>query len=112
MKKEILLPKLLEEISLTNLHRIDVALEGDWSSTLVTMWTIKDRFLEFSEDQMSHEVFKPSVELYFDNSWVGIHCFKRIKNMNVFDKELALEIIDYVEARLLNSMISHKQIDK
>jgi hypothetical protein len=39
------LPKLLEEISLTNLHRIDVALEGDWNSTVVTVWTRKDRFL-------------------------------------------------------------------
>jgi hypothetical protein len=91
------LPKLLEEISLTNLHRIDVALEGDWSSTVVTVWTRKNRFLGF------HEVFKPSVELYFDNSWVGIHCFKRVDNMNVFDKELALRIIDYVETRLMDT---------
>ena len=97
------LPKLLEEISLTNLHRIDVALEGDWSSTVVTVWTRKDRFLGLSEVRMSHEVFKPSVELYFDNSWVGIHCFKRVDNMNVFDKELGLRIIDYVEARLMNT---------
>ena len=52
---------------------------------------------------MFHEVLKPSVELYFDNSWVGMHCFKRIDNMNVFDKELALRIIDYVEARLMNT---------
>jgi len=97
------LPKLLEEISLTNLHRIDVALEGDWSATVVTVWTRKERFLGLSEVRMFHEVLKPSVELYFDNSWVGMHCFKRIDNMNVFDKELALRIIDYVEARLMNT---------
>ena len=103
MKIEQALPKLLEEISLTNLHRIDVALEGDWSSTVVTVWTRKDRFQGLSEVRMSHEVFKPSVELYFDNSWVGIHCFKRVDNMNVFDKELVLRIIDYVEARLMNT---------
>lgn len=103
MEIEQPLPKLLEEISLTNLHRIDVALEGDWSSTVVTVWTRKDRSLGLSEVRMSHEVFKPSVELYFDNSWVGIHCFKRVDNMNVFDNELALRIIDYVETRLMNT---------
>jgi hypothetical protein len=102
MKIERTLPKLLEEIPLTDLKRIDVALEGEWSSTVSTVWTIEDRFLGFSGVATSHEIFRPSIELYFSNYWVGIHCFKSVDEKYVFDDQLALAIIDYIEAKLIN----------
>jgi hypothetical protein len=102
MKIERTLPKVLEEITLTDLNRIDVALEGDWSSTVSTVWKREDRFLGFSGVATSHKVFKPSIELYFGNYWVGIHCFKSLDGKYVFDDQLALAIIDYVEAKLIN----------
>lgn len=100
MSNERDLPKILKEIPLDNLFRIDVALEGDWSQTVVTIWTREKGLLGFSRITRSHSIFKPSLELYFENSWVGIHCFKRIENQNVFDEPLALKIIDYIENRL------------
>ncbi|MDI6763689.1 MAG: hypothetical protein QME83_11740 [Thermodesulfobacteriota bacterium] len=102
MKIKRTLPKLLEEIPLTNLNRIDVALEGDWSSTVLTVWTREERFLGFSGVATSHEIFRPSIELYFVDSWVGIHCFKRVDEKYVFDDQMALAIIDYIEAKLMN----------
>jgi hypothetical protein len=102
MKAERAFPKFLEGVSLTNLNRVDVALEGDWGATVVTVWTRKDGFLGFSGVTTSHEVLRPSIELCFGDSWVGIHCFKRVDGGYLFDKELALAIIDYIEAKLMN----------
>ena len=48
----------------------------------------------------SHPSFKPSLELYFDDHWVGIHCYWRVDGRNVFDGELAQTVIDFVEAKL------------
>ncbi len=91
------LPKILKEISLQDLQRIDVALEGDWSSTVVTVWSRERGRHGFSEIVRSHPIYKPSLELCFEDTWVGLHCFKRIDYQNVFDEELALEIIGHVE---------------
>lgn len=34
-------PKIIKEISLAHLKRIDVALEGNWNSTVSTVWSEK-----------------------------------------------------------------------
>ena len=91
------IPKIIEEISLNELNKIDVALEGDWSSTVVTIWTCEKGFQGFSEVARSHERFKPSLELYFDGMWVGLHCFNRVDNENVFDEQLAMKVVEYVD---------------
>jgi len=91
------LPKILKEISVQDLERIDVGLEGDWSATVVTVWSKKRGLLGFSKVTRSHSRCKPSLELYFENTWVGIQCFTRIDNQNVFDEELAIKVIEYVE---------------
>ncbi len=91
------LPKILKEISVQGLERIDVGLEGDWSPTVVTVWSRETGLLGFSKVTRSHPRCKPSLELYFENAWVGIQCFKRIDNQNVFNEELAIKVIEYVE---------------
>ncbi len=94
-KKE--LPKIIKEISLQEIQRIDAALEGNWSPTVVTVWSREKGIHGFSEVSLTHPEHKPSLELYFKNTWIGIHCFRRTDNRNVFDEDYALKIIEYVE---------------
>lgn len=93
------LPAVLSEISLTGLKRIDVSLEGDWSARVTSVWAREAGFLGFSAVARQHPTHKPSLELYFEDYWVGCHCFRRVHGQNVFDEELARRIIDHVEAR-------------
>jgi hypothetical protein len=91
------LPEILTEISLERLIRIDAGLEGDWSPTVVTVWSSDDGLVGFEAVADRHPVFKPSLELYFDGAWIGVHCFRRVGDENVFDEELARDVIGYVE---------------
>ncbi len=68
------------------------ALEGNWNPTVATIWTKDDGFMGFSKAKKSHEAFKPSIELYFKSSWIGIHCFERVADKNVFDEKMAISI--------------------
>ena len=101
-------PSILREISLDGLTRIDIALEGDWSSTVVTVWTRTGGLAGFSEVVLTHSTFKPSLELYFDNTWFGIHCFRRKEDLNEFDEGLARRIVDYVESAVRDSAVTKK----
>ncbi|MFX0199439.1 MAG: hypothetical protein ACFFCW_25230 [Candidatus Hodarchaeota archaeon] len=65
---------------------------------MVTIWTRNKGKLGFSKVTRTHSTHKPSLELYFENAWFGIHCFNRINGENVFDEEFALQILEYVEA--------------
>ncbi len=77
-----------------------MALEGDWSPTVHTIWTREHGTLGFAAATRSHPINKPSLELYFTDSWVGIHCFTRTAGQIVFDEELASRIIEYVESQI------------
>ncbi|NIQ39761.1 MAG: hypothetical protein GTN81_14405 [Proteobacteria bacterium] len=99
------LPRILTDLSYEDLARIDVAMEGDWNATVVTVWSRERGLLGFSRVSRSHPTYKPSLELYFEDTWVGIHCFKRIDNQNVFDEELAIKVIASVEKA---SGVQHK----
>lgn len=100
MNQKSNIPKIVKEISLHDIDRIDVSLEGDWSPNVVTVWSRKKGFFGFSGITCSHPTFKPSLELYFKNSWLGIHCFRKAGDQNVFDEEFALDIVKYIEKRL------------
>ncbi|MCG8604711.1 hypothetical protein MJD09_06905 [bacterium] len=76
---------------------MDVALEGDWSGTVVTVWDRNRGPADFWEVTRSYPSFKPSLELYFLGAWVGIHCSKREDDKNVFDEDFARKIIEYVD---------------
>jgi len=95
------LPPIVREISLSGLRRIDVALEGNWSPTVVTVWSKEKGLLGFFKVVRSHPTFKPSLELYFDDAWLGIHCYRRTEGQNVFDEEFARRVIKYVESRVV-----------
>jgi hypothetical protein len=65
--------KILNDISLRGLMRIDAALEGNWNPTVTTVWTKKKGFIGFSSVTHSHPDLKPSLELYYKDRWIGLH---------------------------------------
>jgi hypothetical protein len=92
------IPLIIREISLKGIQRVLAAHEGNWNPTMVTVWARDEGALGFSTVTRYHPIFKPSLELYFEDTWLGIHCFNRIGGENVFDEEFAVKIIDYIEA--------------
>lgn len=91
---------LLSACPLDDLARIDVGLEGNWSPTVTTVWSRKDGLLDLSEVVKEHERFKPSLELYFSDGWIGLHCFRREDEGNLFDEDLLRSVVQNVEAAL------------
>lgn len=96
-------PPVLSEISFTGLRRIVLSLEGDWNARVRPVWTREAGFLGFSGVARQHPEYKPSLELYFEDYWVGCHCFRRVHGQNEFDEEKARQMIDHVEDKLRGS---------
>jgi hypothetical protein len=97
---QMTVPDILAQISLDGLIRIDAALEGDWSGTVATVWTREKGRLGFDAVAGPHPAFRPSLELCFTGSWVGIHCFFVSDGQNVFNEPFARDIVDYIEYQL------------
>ena len=96
MPNEEALPGLLKEISLAGILRVDAGLEGDWSGSVTTIWS-PGTALVVDGVMRSHPHHKPSLELYFDGSWVGLHCFSRVDGTNRFDEDLARRVVSFIE---------------
>lgn len=90
---------ILQSIPLEGIVRIDAGLEGDWSGSVVPVWTRAEGRLRFDDVVRVHARYRPSLELYFDEAWVGMHCYRRQGGENVFDEDLALEVIRWIESR-------------
>ena len=93
-------PESLRSVPLDALTRIDVALEGAWSETVVEVWSRRGGRSGFGDVVRFHPTRPPSVELYFPGYWIGIHCFRVAPDGLEFDEPRAHAIIAYVEARL------------
>ena len=94
------LPSIVKEVSLRDIQRIDMALEGDWNTTVVCVWRRENGFAGFGNVVRKHQNLKPSMELYFVDTWVGLHCYKKSENMNVLDEEYAMSIISFVASKV------------
>lgn len=94
------IPSVVQEISLDAILRIDYSLEGDWSGNVKTIWSKTDGFLSYDGILKSHAENIPSIELYFEGYWLGIHCFNRIDGQNVFDEAKSDAIIQYVSEQI------------
>jgi hypothetical protein len=94
-------PAFITRISLEKILRIDLGLEGDWSNTVVTVWSRYQGRLGFSKAFISHPNYKPSLELYFSDFWLGVHCFSHKDGMYLFDEVFATKLIEYVEDRYI-----------
>jgi hypothetical protein len=93
------IPDLVRRVPLDGILRIDVGLEGEWSGTVTTIWS-PGKPVDVGNVTRFHRVHKPSLELYFEGAWVGLHCFDRADGLNVFDEELAREIVSFIEASI------------
>ncbi len=89
---------LVRAIPLDGVERIDVGLEGDWSGTVVTVWTRDQGLIGFDQAVPSDADHKPSAELYFDDAWVGVHCFRVDGGRNVLDEDLVMQLVQQVES--------------
>ena len=94
------IPMIVREVSINGIQRVVAALEGDWNPTMVTVWMRDRGMLGFTDVIRTHPILKPSLELYFEDSWLGIHCFNRSDGVNVFDEEYAVFIINYIETNI------------
>lgn len=79
-------------LPLGSLDRIDVALEGSWSETVRTVWRPGDAAPDLGSP-LSHPSLVPSLELYWDGAWLGLHCYRRAGELNVLDEELARAMV-------------------
>ena len=98
--KEVKVPAILNSIDYSLLSRIDLALEGNWNSTVRVLWTKEKCLAVIDCSDLTHEWMKPSIELYFKSEWIGIHCYKQANGKNVYDADCAREIINYIEKKL------------
>jgi hypothetical protein len=94
------LPAPLGNVPLSSIVRIDAALEGDWSGTVVAVWTRDDGLLGFDAVRRADPARRPALELYFPGFWIGLHCCTEVGGTFVFDEARARAVIAHVEARL------------
>jgi hypothetical protein len=101
-------PDVIEELagsfSIRDLVRVDAGMEGAWGDTVRTVWTPRDG-LSAAAIHLSHASLAPSVELMFRHFWLGLHCFVREGDQNVFDHDLARRIVGVIERRLAESHV-------
>ena len=102
---EMRIDEVIQTLPKDELTRIDVGLEGDWSGTVVTVWSRDIGLIGFDGVTKEHKEFKPSIELYYEDSWLGFHCYSRIDDMNVFDERAAMQAISLVESVLANDSL-------
>ena len=100
MSAEQRVREMLDDLSLDDLVRIDAGLEGDWSDTVVTIWTRQDGLIGFGSAPASHSEHFPSVELIFRAHWLGMRCYVRHAGLNELDERMAMTVIELVERRL------------
>ncbi len=94
------IPQVVKLLNLSNIKRIDYSMEGDWNANIVVIWERKKGVLDYSGITRSHYIHKPTIELYFENHWVGLHCYKNVEGNNLFDEDYALLIIKYIETQI------------
>lgn len=99
MNELVEIPLCLTTISHEDILRIDLGLEGDWSNTVVTVWSRRQGLVGFSHAIASHPNYKPSLEFYCRDSWLGIHCCVRKNGMYILDEIYAARLIEYVVSK-------------
>ena len=96
------IPEIFSSIPLRGILGIDIALEGDWSPTVVKVWSRDSGSIGFTKVVESHPLHKPSIELYFQDFWLGIHCFTRENDVDVFDKSIVKKWLNMLKLKLDN----------
>ena len=94
-----ILPAWLPESVLEHVRRIDLGVEGAWSQSVRCVWTREGTAAGTLEGLPAGPGLRPSLELYMDGGWVGVHCARREGGVQVLDADLAREWIRLVAER-------------
>ncbi len=92
--------EILRDVSLQAIRRIDLGLEGDWSGSVVPIWTAEEGFLGLDGAIRSHPDRRPALELYFDGAWIGLHCCTVQDGVHQLDEAFVTGMVEFVERTL------------
>ena len=67
---------------------------------MVPIWLRSAGRLDADPVTTRHPRFRPSLELYFEGAWVGLHCYREEQDGLVLDEERMEEVLRWVEAAL------------
>ena len=90
------LRQVLDGLDWSKLRRIDCAFEGDWNASVCTVWSSDNEVVDLPDATWATDRFNPSLELIFDDTWLGIRCTRAVDGLNVLDVERATAIVDHV----------------
>ena len=90
-------PDWANSITLSQVVRIDLGLEGDWSETVVCVWNPQDGFLGVPPAFPPHHDLRPALELYMPGGWIGIHCAVTVDGGYAVDEERLRKITECVD---------------
>ena len=93
------IPRWLRSVPVDRVIRIDVGLEGNWSETVRQVWSRSTGFTGFEQVPHCHSEYRPALELYLAEWWIGIPCFRVSDGQNVLDEAKARRLVEYVESR-------------
>ncbi len=77
--------QMIAALPLDQVSRVDVAFEGDWNSAVKTVWTRQGGWTGDWPLVVEHPQYPPSVELYFESSWMGFRCYVEREGIKVLD---------------------------
>lgn len=92
------IPRWLQSAPIGRVIRIDVGLEGNWSETVRPVWSQSTGYTGFAQVARSHSEYRPALELYLTDGWIGLPCSVVRNGQNVLDEEKARRLIEYVQA--------------
>lgn len=92
------IPRWLRSVPLDRVIRIDVGLEGNWSETVRQVWSPSKGFTGFEQVPRCHSEYRPALELYLVDGWIGIQCFQVSDGQNVLDEPKARRLVELVES--------------
>lgn len=107
-----LVPEWLHETPLYRIRRIDLGLEFAWNETYATIWTPDDGFLGLGRVPERHPVGRHALELYMDDGWIGIHCFRREGEESVLVREQVAAIMEFVAEQLEDRRSQPESVDR
>lgn len=90
------LSRIIDNLPLSRLERIDCAFEGDWSGSVHTLWSPEAPEVQLPDATWATDRYKPSIELIFDTTWFGIRCYTEDDGIYRLDAPRATAIIEYV----------------
>jgi len=92
------IPRWLSGVPIDRVIRIDVGLEGSWSETVRQVWSPSTGFTGFEQAPRCHSEYRPALELYLADGWIGIPCYRVSDGQNVLDEAKARRLVELVES--------------